>query len=70
MIISREWAMPSKWTFSVPAFRELIDRYLTEGWIDPFAGENSPAELTNDIEGRGNQHQMDALEFLKTLPDI
>ena len=37
-------------------------------WADPFAGETSPAELTNDIEGRGNRFQMDALEFLKTLP--
>lgn len=69
MIISREWAMPSKWTFSVPAFRELIDRYLTEGWIDPFAGENSPADVTNDIEGRGATHQMDGLAFLCSLPD-
>lgn len=69
MIVSRDWAMPSQWTFTVPAFQELIYRYLTEGWIDPFAGENSPADITNDIEGRGAKFQMDGLEFLKLLPD-
>jgi DNA modification methylase len=39
------------------------------GWADPFAGENSPAEITNDIEGRGAKYQMDGLEFLQSLPD-
>ena len=61
--------MPSIWTFKVKAFREVIDRYLTAGWADPFAGENSPAEITNDIEGRGAKFEMDGLEFLKTLED-
>ena len=70
MKISREWCMPSKWTFSMPPVGRLLERYnTTTGWIDPFAGENSPAELRNDIEGRGNEYQMDALEFLRSLPD-
>ena len=69
MIISREWAMPSIWTFSVKPIRGIIERYLTEEWADPFAGEQSPAEITNDIEGRGAEYQMDALDFLKQLPD-
>lgn len=48
----------------------LFERYkVGEGWVDPFAGENSPAEYTNDIEGRGNKNQMDGLEFLKSIPD-
>ena len=48
--------------------RQLLGRYeVGAGWADPFAGENSPAEITNDIEGRGNVHSMDALEFLKSL---
>ena len=48
----------------------LLDKYLVgAGWVDPFAGENSLAEYANDIEGRGNPYQMDALEFLKSLPD-
>jgi len=69
LIVTRDWAMPSIWTFTVKPIKEIIDRYLTDGWADPFAGENSPAELKNDIEGRGNEYQMDALEFLKSLPN-
>ena len=51
MELSRVWAMPSRWTFTIPPIRKLLDRYVGDGmmWIDPFAGENSPAEITNDI---------------------
>jgi len=50
------------------SIRKLFGRYeVGKGWADPFAGENSPAEFTNDIEGRGNLSQMDALEYLKSL---
>lgn len=50
--------------------QQIFEKYqVGEGWADPFAGENSPAQFANDIEGRGNQYQMDALEFLKSLPD-
>jgi hypothetical protein len=46
----------------------LLKRYgVGEGWIDPFAGEKSPAAVTNDIEGRGNLYQMDGLAFLQGL---
>ena len=38
-------------------------------WIDPFAGECSPAEITNDIEGRAARYEMDALDFLRLLAD-
>ena len=70
MIIKREWVMPSKWTFSMKPVHRLFNKYnVGKGWIDPFAGYNSPAEFTNDIEGRGAKSQMDALVFLKTLPD-
>jgi len=60
--------MPNKWTFIIPPIADLLSRYVGDGkgWIDPFAGENSPAEITNDIEGRGAKFQMDRLEFLKT----
>jgi len=64
--ISRVWAMPSKWTFEVKPIRAIIYKYLTKNWIDPFAGQYSPAEITNDIEGRGAMFQMDALDFLKS----
>jgi hypothetical protein len=37
-------------------------------WVDPFAGLNSPATITNDIEpDRPTTHHMDALEFLQSL---
>lgn len=69
IMISRVWVMPSKWTFTMKPVQELFRKYgVGAGWVDPFAGENSPAEVTNDIEGRGATHQMDALEFLKSLP--
>lgn len=43
--------MPSKWTFEVAPLREIIHRYKQDGdvWIDLFAGFNSPAEITNDL---------------------
>ena len=68
MLITREWIMPSIWTFSMKPVQKLLDKYKAgDGWADPFAGENSPAELTNDIEGRGNKSKMDGLEFLQGL---
>ena len=66
-LVRRTWAMPSRWTFAIPAMKAIIEKYLTENWADPFTGENSPADITNDIEGRGNKHQMDALDSLKSL---
>jgi hypothetical protein len=63
--------MPSIWTFSIKPIQELFKKYgVGTDWADPFAGENSPAEFTNDIEGRGNKYQMDGLEFLKSLPSF
>jgi hypothetical protein len=61
--------MPSVWTFQIRPIRKLIDRYLTARFIDPFAGKSSPAEITNDIEGRGATFSLDALEFLRGLGD-
>lgn len=67
MKINRIWAMPNKWTFQIKPIKELLDKYVGDGkgWIDPFAGENSPAEITNDIEKEAT-FNMDALEFLKS----
>lgn len=60
--------MPSIWTFTIKQVKELIEKYnVGLGWVDPFAGENSPVEYTNDIEGRCAKYQMDGLEFLKSL---
>lgn len=69
VLISRVWEMPSIWTFSMENVKTILKKYgVGTDWADPFAGENSPAELTNDIEGRGNQYEMDALEFLQSFP--
>ncbi|HUU39610.1 MAG TPA: hypothetical protein VMW42_01580 [Desulfatiglandales bacterium] len=69
MEINRTWSMPSVWTFGMKPVKPLFKKYrVGSGWVDPFAGEKSPAEFRNDIEGRGNPSQMDALEYLKTLP--
>ena len=70
MVISRVWEMPSKWTFTMKNATKILDKYgVGLGWHDPFAGENSPAEITNDIENRGTKYQMDALDFLKSIGD-
>lgn len=43
--------MPSRHTFTIKPIRELLARYVGDGrgWADPFAGENSSAEFTNDL---------------------
>ena len=66
MIINRVWCMPNKWTFSMSPAIDLINRYISDNWLDPFAGKLSPADITNDIEGRGAKFQLDALDFLQS----
>lgn len=64
--------MPNKWTFTIKPIKELLDRYVGngKGWIDPFAGENSPAEITNDINSdMPTKYHFDALEFLNNQED-
>jgi len=63
--------MPNKWTFKIKPITELLARYVGDGkgWIDPFAGMYSPAEITNDLNPRANaQWHVDALVFLQMLP--
>lgn len=71
MKVERIWAMPSAWTFTIPPIKKLLAEEVTPGvWADPFAGLNSPAQLTNDIRPEMKAtHHMDALDFLKTLGD-
>lgn len=71
MTISRTWAMPNQWTFTIKPISELLAREVTSGvWADPFAGKNSPASITNDLrENMPTTHHMDALQFLKSLGD-
>lgn len=71
VLIERTWAMPNKWTFLIPPIQKLLEEELTEGlWIDPYAGENSPANITNDLNPqRPTDYHMDAIEFLKMFDD-
>ncbi len=51
MKITRVYSNPTRWTFTKKPIRELLKKYVGngKGWIDPFAGMNSPAEFTNDL---------------------
>lgn len=71
MKITRIWAMPSKDTFTIKPIKELLKRYVPFGgkdWIDPFAGENSPAEFTNDHNpDKPTKYHMEAMDFVNEL---
>ena len=70
--IERVWAMPSRWTFGIKPIKQLLAEEIISGqkWIDPFAGQKSPAEFTNDIDpGANAEHHEDALKFLSRQPD-
>ena len=73
LIINKTWAMPSGFTFGIKPIKELIEKYHTAGItqsVDPFSGKNSPARVKNDINPeREADFHLDALEFLKTLPN-
>jgi hypothetical protein len=68
--INRAWAMPSKHTFLIPPIKKLVYKYVGNGigWIDPFAGENSPAELTNDLNpNKPAKYHLHAKDFSETI---
>lgn len=72
VLATREWCMPHKWTFTMLPVQKLFKLWVLpdEVWADPFAGFNSPAAYTNDIEDdRPTTHHMDALDFLKSFDD-
>ena len=72
MNINRVWAMPNKWTFTIKPIKELLSKQIISGqkWADPFAGKNSPACYTNDLNKEmPSKYHYDALEFLKRLKD-
>ena len=73
LAINRVWAMPSSETFTIRPIKELIERYIDDGtWVDPFCRNSifkNRCELTNDINPKfAGTHNMDALDFLKSLP--
>ena len=71
MIIERTWAMPNKETFKIKPIYNLIGKYCDgENWADPFAGDNSPAEYTNDLNPtKKAKAHLDAEAFCRTLPE-
>jgi len=62
--------MPNKWTFTIKPIKELLNKYVGDGmgWVDPFAGKNSPAEFTNDLNFKmPTKHHMEAEDFCNSL---
>lgn len=72
MEFKKAWAMPNGNTFTIKPIKELVEREVAKGGVivDPFANNCKYGTITNDLnpEFETNYH-MDALEFLKTLPD-
>lgn len=67
---SRVWAMPSAWTFTIHPIKVILDKYVGDGigWVDPFAGDNSPAEFTNDHNPeRKSESHIEAIAFCHGL---
>jgi hypothetical protein len=67
---SRHFAMASAWTFTIKPIKELLIKFCGDGknWIDPFAGDNSIAEFTNDIHpDRKAKYHLDSLDFCKMM---
>ncbi len=64
--------MPNKWTFTIKPIKELLSKYMGngKGWVDPFAGQYSWAEITNDHNPEmPAEFHLDALDFCKILKD-
>lgn len=70
MIINRSWAMPNKFTFSIPPILKLVEKYVGNGigWADPFAATSKLAEFRNDLNPEHAQpSQIEATKFLESL---
>lgn len=62
--------MPSMHTFKIKPIARLLHKYVNggAGWVDPFAGENSPAEITNDLNPKKpTKHHLHAKDFCNQL---
>jgi hypothetical protein len=70
MKFSREWAMPSGDTFSIPPIAEFVARW-TEGCeviVDPFARNSKVGTITNDLNPQTSADwHMDSRIFLQML---
>lgn len=70
ILFTRVWSMPSPWTFSIHPIQVLIKKYVGDGkgWVDPFAGKFSPAEITNDHNPeRKAKFCLEAIDFCQQL---
>lgn len=70
MEIKRIKAPPNKNTFLIKPIAKLLRKYVKDGkgWIDPFSGENSPAEFTNDLnEDKPTKYHMKSVEFCNIM---
>lgn len=60
-VMSRTWAMPNRWTYSIKPIGELLQKYkVGQGWVDPFCGESQWAEYSTDL-----RLGIDAIEALR-----
>lgn len=72
MKITRIWAMPNRWTFTIRPAKELIERYVKENMIivEPFTGKSKYGTITNDLNPELKAiSNKDALIFLEELDD-
>ena len=70
--MNNKFAPPNKWTFTIKPIAELLQKYVGDGkgWVDPFAGMHSPAEVTNDMNPeRKAKYHMEAEGFCKMWHD-
>jgi hypothetical protein len=70
MKLTRVWAMPNKETFTIKPIKEMLGKYVGDGkgWYDPFAGNNSPAQYTNDLNPKcKTTTHMEASEFIERM---
>jgi hypothetical protein len=72
VILNRVFDPPSTATFRIASVAALLRRYVktSEVWADPFAGWNSPATITNDLNPEApTTFHLDAEQFCQQLAD-
>mgnify|MGYP002360201158 CR=1 FL=1 len=68
MRMSRDWAMPSADTFSVPCIGAFVNRHATGVIVDPFARNSTIARYRNDLNPNTTaEFHMDAVDFLRYM---
>ena len=64
--IKRVFSRANHETFKIPKIGEKLKEYVKKGqiWADPFAGDNSLASLTNDLNPtKKTKYHLDAIDF-------